>query len=336
MNPKRILLSRTDSIGDVILTLPMAGIIKDYFPGAKVYFMGKTYTKSIIQCARHVDSFINWSDFENIPINEQIERLKEYNIDTIIHVFPDKTIANLAKRAGIKTRIGTAHRIFHWTSCNKLPAFSRKNSDLHEAQLNCKLLQPLGINKEFTLEELADYNDFKPAVALAPEFSALLDSGRKNIILHTKSKGSAREWGLENFRTLINLLDSSGYQIFLSGTEEEGRLFRQKLLGPDNVVDISGKMSLEQFISFIARADALIAASTGPLHIAAALGINALGIYPPIKPMHPGRWKPIGPKTAYLVEEKDCSDCRNGSSCHCMLDLGPERVKEKLEQMLFL
>lgn len=64
-------------------------------------------------------------------------------------------------------------------------------------------------------------------------------------------------------------------------------------------------MNLKQFISFIAAADGLIAASTGPLHIAAALGKVALGIYPPIKPMHPpGRWAPLGKNASYLVLEK--------------------------------
>ena len=331
---QNILISRTDSIGDVILTLPIAGILKQKFPEAKIYFLGKTYTKPIIECANHIDEFINWSDLEILPINEQINLIKNYNIDTIIHVFPNKEIALLAKKAGIKTRIGTSHRVFHWTTCNKPVSFSRKKSDLHEAQLNCKLLKPLGIKQDFSITQLSDFLSFQSNENLKPEFSRLLDPKRKNIILHTKSKGSAREWGLDNFKALIEILNPDQYQVFLSGTEEEGQLFRDRLLGPANVIDISGKMSLGQFISFIAASDALIAASTGPLHIAAALGKAALGIYPPIRPMHPGRWKPIGPKADYVVADKECSDCRNGSTCHCMLELGPELIKAKLDKLI--
>ena len=332
-NSQNILISRTDAIGDVILTLPIAGIIKEYFPNSKVFFLGKTYTKDIISLSKHVDTFINWSELELLETNEQINKFKEYNIDTIIHIFPNKDIAKLAKKAGIKTRIGTGHRTYHWNTCNKLVNFSRKKSDLHEAQLNIKLLKPLGITKEYSTNELAKFYGFDNVKPLNQRFKNLLDSNRFNLILHTKSKGSAREWGLDNFKKLIDILPEEEYQIFLSGTEDEGQLFRAKLLGVKNVEDISGTMNLEEFISFIDSADGLIAASTGPLHIAAALGKRALGIYPPIRPMHPGRWKPLGEHADFVVENKECSDCRNGGSCHCMLELSPEIIAAKLKSL---
>jgi len=328
---QNILISRTDAIGDVVLTLPLAGIIKEFFPNSKVFFLGKSYTKDIILLSKHIDGFINWSELDIIPTKEQIEKIKEYNIDTIIHVFPNKTIAKIAKQAGIKNRIGTTHRTFHWTTCNKLLSFSRKKSDLHEAQLNTKLLKPLGINRKFNLNELVSYYGFSRVKALDEKFTSLYSKDKFNLILHSKSKGSAREWGLDNFKKLIHILPKDQYQIFLSGTEEEGLLFREHLLGEDNVVDISGTMSLQQFVSFINSADGLIAASTGPLHIAAALGKRALGIYPPIKPMHPGRWKPLGINADYLVLNKECSDCRSGGSCHCMHELTPEMVAAKIQ-----
>jgi len=330
MNSKRIIISRTDSIGDVILTLPLAGIIKEYFPNYQVLFMGKTYTKDIILLSKHIDEFINWSDIEIMTTKEQINKIKSYSADYIIHVYPNKKIAQIAKQAGIPNRIGTSHRSFHWFQCNKLISFSRKKSDLHEAQLNTKLLQALGIDKEFSLVQLPGYYGLEKVRKLDNVFSQLIDPLRFNLILHTKSKGSAREWGLDNFKKLIDILPKEKYKIFLSGTEEDGLLFRDRLLGNVNVVDISGKMSLAQFISFINAADGLIAASTGPLHIAAALGKRALGIYPPIRPMHPGRWMPLGANADFVVQNKECSDCRNDSSCHCMLELSAELIASKI------
>ena len=64
--------------------------------------------------------------------------------------------------------------------------------------------------------------------------------------------------------------------------------------------------------------------------LAAALGITAIGIYPPIRPMHPGRWAPIGIKATYIVKEDDCEDCREQGSCHCMAEISPGHVKEML------
>lgn len=332
--PNTIIISRTDSIGDVVLTLPMAGVLKELFPKVKIIFFGRTYTKDIIACSEHIDTFVNWDTIENLPDEtKKIERLKSLKADVIIHVFPRSEIARLAKKAGIKTRIGTTGRVYHLTTCNYPVRFTRRRSELHEAQLNLKLLKPFGYNTIPELKELVRYIGFSKIASLEEKFSQLIDPNRISLILHPKSKGSAREWGLENFNALMKLLPDNRYQIFLSGTEAEGKLFREKLnIKQYNVTDISGTMSLKQFIAFIARCDGLVAASTGPLHIAAATGIVALGIFPPIKPMHPGRWAPIGDKAGFLVKETECNDCRKGGSCHCMLEISAEQVKQKLEE----
>ena len=349
MKPIRhIIISRTDSIGDVILTLPLAKILKDHIPGIRVSFLGKAYTRAVIECCEYVDAFIDLDDFMNKPSGGQLP-------DAIIHVFPVKEIAQRAKRLGIPLRIGTTGRLYHWTTCNKLVKLSRKNSDLHEAQLNTKLLAPLGVEKDFSLAELGASLGMTRIRRLPDEFKALIDPERFNLILHPRSQGSAREWGLDNFAALINILPTEKFKVFISGTAKEREGLEQlfQAIGqpkqpvqaapkgyvqrPDpirnaavNVTDICGLMDLATFISFINACDGLVANSTGPLHIAAALGKRSVGIYPPIRPMHPGRWQPLGPAATYLVQDKPCEDCRKDpAACHCMKDIRPEDVLSK-------
>lgn len=64
-------------------------------------------------------------------------------------------------------------------------------------------------------------------------------------------------------------------------------------------------MDLYQFVSFIRNADGLIASGTGPLHIAAASGINTLGLFPCVRPIHPGRWAPLGERAGYLESDSE-------------------------------
>lgn len=317
---KRIIISRTDAIGDVILTLPVCGLIKKYFPDSEIIFLGRTYTRAIINCCEFVDEFLNADELLQLKDPEAIAKLKALNADTLIHVFPNKKIARLAQKSKIKNRIGTTNRLFHWGNVNKLVKLSRKNSTLHEAQLNCKLLVPLGINVIPTLQELENYIGFTKIPALNPVASTWIEPSKINVILHPKSNASAREWSLENYKNLIGLLPSEKYKIFISGTDKEKLILNDwiKTL-PASVMDITGKFSLEEFIAFISKMDFLIAASTGPLHIAAAVGIGAIGIYPPIKPMHPGRWQPIGKKAKFVCVEMSCNDCRNNpQQCLCM------------------
>ena len=327
--PESIIISRTDSIGDVILTLPMAKILKNYFPGIKIAFLGRAYTRPVIETAAFIDEFIDIADFmRKEPL------IGGQKPGAILHVFPAPAIASRAKKLRIPIRIGTTNRLYHWFNCNYLVRLSRRNSSLHEAQLNLKLLRPFGINKTFSLEEIAGSMGMEKINPLERRFSALIDPGKYKLILHPKSQGSAREWGEENFVSLIRSLDAEKFQLFISGTEKEGEslasLF-EKVRG--RVTDLTGKMTLSQFIAFISHCDGIVANSTGPLHIGAALNKDSFGIYSPMHPIHPGRWAPLGKKTHVFVLNRDCNDCANEkSACHCIREVKPESVKQALEK----
>lgn len=333
-NIKRIIISRTDAIGDVILTLPMCGIIKKYYPNAKIIFLGRTYTQPIINCCEYVDEFLNADELFKLTDTEACEQLRAIDADAIIHVFPNKRVAKLAKHAGIKARIGTRNRLFHWGTVNRLVRLSRKNSELHEAQLNCKLLTGIEINRCPDMKELAVFAGFTKIPASVSEIINLIDKNKVNVILHPKSNASAREWSLNNYKSLIGLLPEEDYKIFVSGTNKEQAILADWLKTlPKHVIDITGKLSLDEFITFISKADYLVAASTGPLHIAAASGIGAIGIYPPIRPMHPGRWQPIGKNVTVACVNKSCEECRNlPQQCLCMNEVSPSQIASVIKR----
>jgi ADP-heptose:LPS heptosyltransferase len=296
-----ILISRVDAIGDVVLTLPVASYLKQLFPGAKVSFLGRTYTQPVINAMASIDAFVNYDELKTLPDTSQIEYLQKQNIDAVIHVLPNKHIARIAKQAGIKLRIGTTNRVFHWYTCNKLVKLSRKKSDLHESQLNLVLLKPLGLEHIPSLPGIIAHDNFQNNVELTPALGAVLVNDKFNLIIHPKSHGSGMEWGLDNFAELINNLPPDKFNIIITGSENEKALLATwiKTL-PTTVRDMTGQMSLGQLIAFISKAGGLIASGTGPLHLAALTGINTLGLFPSLRPIHPGRWAPVGKKAGYI------------------------------------
>jgi len=326
--PRKIILSRTDSIGDVVLTLPMAGALKERFPDCELVFLGRNYTKDVVALSKHIDKFLSWDEVAGSSEKEKAEFLKKENADTIIHIFPKSEIAKASVKAKIPTRIGSTGRLYHYRYCNKLVPLSRKNSELHEAQLNFKLLKPVvGSVENPSLGEINDFYGIEPGTELNEKWTKLLSPKKFNLILHPKSKGSAREWPLDNYAELIHLLPEDRFKIFVTGTEEEGKMIRDFLVkNKDKLTDLTGKFALQELIQFIGVADGLVAASTGPLHLAAAMGKQAIGIYPPIHPMHPGRWAPIGKNAHFLVKDKDCNDCRKSLNCRCMNEILPQQV----------
>jgi len=327
------LVSRTDAIGDVVLTLPVCAQLKQLFPGCRVVLIGRTYTAPIAAACPWVDDFLNFDVLQQMPEAEQVVQLRSYEAAAIIHVFPKKILARLAQKAKIPLRIGTRNRWLHWLTCNRLVALSRRHSPLHEAQLNLALLQPLGLTETPSLEELAPLVRLEPTEPLVPEWQELLGQrrpGQLNVILHPRSRGSAREWGLPHFGRLAQLLHEVGHRVFITGTAAEGQELAAWLAEHAFFItaDLTGKLELPQFLSFIAAADGLVAGSTGPLHLAAALGRHALGLYPPIRPMHPGRWAPLGPYAQFVVfDNPGCENCRKApAACLCIKLIEPITV----------
>ena len=328
-NNLRFILSRTDGIGDVVLTLPVAYLLKKHIPDCYIIFLGKTYTKPIIDCCVNIDEFADWNDTVN---QNPIDFLKKFKADVIIHIFPDINIVKAAYMAKIPVRISTSHRFYNLLYCNHLVDFSRKHSNLHETQLNMKLLQPLGIKMikdKSQIPEMYELNNIKP---LNQELKDLIATCKFNLVIHPKSKGNAREWKIDNYKKTIDLLPADKYKIFITGTNEERSeitsLFQNNT---NNLVDLTGRLTLSELISFINEVDGLLACSTGPLHIAAALGKKAIGLYPPIKPMHPGRWAPVGYKAKILCKQKHCSKCRKSKICYCINEITPQEVVNILE-----
>ena len=325
----KIIISRTDSIGDVILTLPLCVWLKKQFPQTELVFLGRSYTKDIIACFDVVDTFLNFDDFSSLPTSERIARLKA---DCIIHVFPNREIAALSKKAKIPMRIGTAHRIFHLLTCNYRLNFSRKRSLLHESQLNFELLKPLGFNETPSFDSLfQSLNYFNiPTISLPTEFSGIDFSN--TIILHPKSQGSAVEWPLEKYIELAKVLVQQKKTVIFTGTENEGKEFSAILPVHPQIIDSSGKLNLKQLIFLISSCEALVACSTGPYHIAGISGIKAIGLFSPRKPIHPGRWRALGDKSVALVFDSSCSKCGKGKACSCIENISVQSVLSAINE----
>jgi ADP-heptose:LPS heptosyltransferase len=328
--PKHIIISRTDNIGDVVLTLPMAALIKQAWPDCKVTFLARDYVKSVALNCADVDDFISWDELQQLPEQQAAKNLAD--ADTIIHVYPRKKIAKLAKLAKIKHRIGTSHRFYHWLSCTKKVNFTRKNSEKHEAQLNLELLAPLDLPTTFTLPELVNLTHMHVPHHSTTTIQQFLADDKFNLILHPLSNGNSKEWPLENFSKLITLLPADKFNILLTGTPNEQQRLQTLIDAHPEINNLVGKLSLDDFMVLLATGDGLVVNSTGPLHIAAALGKQVLGLFPSDKGKDPERWGPLGKQASYLVAPL-CNACkqRQQESCNCMSAITPEQVKSVIE-----
>ena len=171
--------------------------------------------------------------------------------------------------------------------------------------MNMALLRPLGISPP-PLKKIYEYYGI-PDKTLNQIIFKEVDRSRFNLILHMKSRGSSKEWRSSQFWEVVKNLPPKEVKIHITGTYEEGKQIKKeipKIMERSNVNFTAGKFSLKDLIFFISQCDGLLAASTGPLHIASAWGIRSLGLYPANPPISPARWAPLGKQSQYLSEKK--------------------------------
>lgn len=326
----RVLVSRTDRVGDAVLTLPLCALLTQEL-GAEVIALGQRYCRAVFEASPFVSEVVDW---DSVPMRwrEQRQLLARTEADVILHVFPRPAIAWAAVGARIPRRIGTSHRWYHWSTCTDLEHFSRKRSTLHEAQLNIKLARRL-LPSVPSVETLSRLTTLRPCVPLPADIDALIDATRLGVVLHPGSGGSAREWPLTHWHDLAWSVDPSRIQLFISGSgQERAALDSWCATLPSHVVDVMGRLELAGLIALLARVDGIVAASTGPLHLAAALGRHAVGLYPPTPPIHAGRWGPVGPYAESLTAPMQCRERHNSRDrCECMQTITVTAVKDRID-----
>jgi heptosyltransferase III len=329
----RIGLVQAGNLGDVVHALPMAGAIKAACPTATVVFIGRRYTESLVSASRHVDEF-----FDAELAKSSVDAFAAKKLDILLNPYRWKEIARTAALARVPVRIGNLRRRNALLlRCNRFVFYGRARTGLNEGALNLRDLRALGLRLEPSNAEMAALAGLSRLEPLKAEHRALFAPGRFHLLLQTKTEGHGREWPLEHFLTLARLLPSERVQIILSGTAAEGDIVRAAcpaLLAEPSVTDAFGRFTLPQLLPFIAAADGIVSASTGPVHLAAALGIHALGIFAGRDSIDGKRWFPLGPKGEALQAFEFCRntkcDLSLGGPCHCTISITPQMVYERV------
>ncbi len=330
---KRILIAKTTQLGDLVISLPMASALKQRDASCEVILLTNPRTVDVARCCPDVDEVHG----EPQTREELLALLIALKVDIFIQVSPSRTLAQLAREAGIPNRIGSLFRKYSWRQCTHMVAVSSSLSGLNKRLLDLQYLAPLGIHIH-DLQSVSALYDLRPpslpldAAILHP---ANFSHGRKRIILSpTLVTAKAHQWPLECYSRLIHALDPARFHWFICGVAGD-RQNLQPLLGShaleSNVTDLVGSLTLTEFMGFINHCDGLIAGSTGPLHLAAALGTRTLGLFQSRR-VDIQRWHPVGDSAAILHSEVQCRGEPKSASnsrvdpCPCILAIEPEQV----------
>ncbi|MBI3124816.1 MAG: glycosyltransferase family 9 protein [Ignavibacteriales bacterium] len=335
---KNILIVRTDRIGDVVLSLPLAAILRKHFPGVRVSFLVRDYTAPLIKNNKFVDEVIIFSEKNGKPqIAKNIVALKD-KFDACIVAFPTYPIALILFLSGIRTRIGSGYRWYSFLF-NKKVFEHRKYGERHELEYNVRLLQQLGINEDVNPDnaEFGIQVDQSTNEKVKNKLNSLGWNGEKKlIVVHPGSGGSAIDLPKEKMKLLVkNISDETDSVLVITGSKTEEELCNSYVVSK-KVINTAGMFNLEELIALISNANILIANSTGPIHIAAALGKDVIGFYPKFAAVSPKRWGPYTSK-AKIFQPIICDGECSGDKCqklNCMNSIEIDEVFSVVKEIL--
>jgi len=304
----RILLIRTDKIGDAVTVLPALALLRKNFPQSYIAVFCSAYAKDVYENNPNINEIIIQTDLKN-----DVNIIKSKKFDVSITFFLNKYAALLAFKARIPLRIGPASKI--WALLlNKRVKQSRSKELKHEANYNIDLLAPLGIEFEQTPPKIyvSQENTLK-----AQKYLKEKNIEDKFIIIHPGSGGSSLIWPADNVAALIKKINDAlpKYKILLTGAGPETDLlsYISQKAEPVKTFIVNDIKNLPDLIAVINECSLFIANSTGPLHIASALGKKTVSFYPNVKGCTAKRWAPYGSGHISLtagsgnrLKRKDC------------------------------
>ncbi len=323
--PKHILIIREDRIGDVVLTIPLAGFIKVKYPDARVTFLVREYTKPLVEMSALVDEVITTEEIgADRSIWKGIAELKKRKFDAAVLVYPNFRTSFMLAASFINIRVGTSYRWYSFLLNRRVP-LRRKNGTRHELEHNAALLAGIGITDiDFTADNL-----YGIPVG-GGQGKQLTD--KPLVILHPGSGGSAVDTGVEKFRELaVKLIESDAVSVAVTGSEGEKELCH-RVAEELPVRNYAGQFDLQGLTTLIGESSVFVANSTGPLHIAAALGKYCIGFYPKVEAISARRWGPYTTKKQVFEPKMECSNCtlEQCIRLQCMNSIDMDAVKEAI------
>lgn len=316
MSFSRILVVRPDRIGDVVLSTPVARGLKRSIPTAHVTFLVRASVTPLLRHHPDIDAVAEIPD----RWSELVSLIRKGEFDVAVNLQSDPRIALAELVAGVPKRVGPLSKPHSFLLYNLGVRQRRSRVEKHEADYNLDLLLRLGVKP-------VESDRFTRVVAdpQAVERAQIWLQDRKLsrfVAIHPGMGGSALNPSAEWYGRLVNEMESRGVRVVVTGgTLDRERIGELRNYAPRSIYWESREgENIQELAGVLSQATAVIAPSTGPLHLAVALGRPVIGIYSHIRVQCSMRWGPYPESAGTVVTPPDgatdsgCMDRINISS----------------------
>jgi ADP-heptose:LPS heptosyltransferase len=335
----RFLVTRTDRLGDMVLSGPLFDAIKHYFPNSCLLVLASQVNADIASMHPAVDEVItdpvearHSGSSGTLSLARILRRLRP---DVIMFANSKHRLAVAAFMARIPIRIGSARRRYSILYNVRIPCSADPGTE-HETDATLGLLAALGIACE---------RGVAPRFRVPEAYHRSLDAlfARQSVkqklpiaVVHASNSGNAMTASAQWHARLVDVLSASGYSVMLTGTEKDrGLSLNISAAARCSPLDLSGRLTVGELAALLSRCAVCIGNSTGPTHLSASLGTPTIGLYAPLHKQK--KWMPRGAAVAVLTPEvgMSCQTCllQKCPYYSCMEHIKPESVLKAIEKV---
>jgi len=329
MQLDRILLRGPNWLGDAVLAIPAMKAIRERFPQSEITLLVRPWVAGLFTGAGFVDHV--WSEPRPRGILSWMrlaQKIRRRNFQAAV-LFPNSFESAAGVFLGrVPCRLGYAADWRGWMLTHPVKRPMQKR---HQVEYYLELAREFGDRDQFPARHGAVKHDGSVSAgnwSLSPNSAQRADA-RRLLASHGipegsafmtlnpgAAYGSAKRWHPERFaETGDRLAARFGLRAAIIGSQSErsaAEEIRSRMRSP--IAVLTGKTSLEVLIGVLAESALVITNDSGPMHIAAALGVPTVAVFGPTDERVTG---PSSPRARVVKEPVPCSPCLLR---HCPID----------------
>ncbi|MBM4158747.1 MAG: glycosyltransferase family 9 protein [Ignavibacteria bacterium] len=339
-NPDKILIIQTAFIGDVILTIPVAVILKREFPDVKIDFICIPSTKILLKNNPNVDNvFVFDKKRKDKGLGGMlriIKLIRSFDYDWII-------VPHRSFRSTVITRFGKCKYTvsFDKSALNFLYKYKIKYiQHKHEIIRNLTLLNPLGLYTDEIVRPVLcpDADDEKFVEKILQDCN--IKNDEKLLTIAPGSVWYTKRFPEFKFAEIINDFSETDIPVILTGSKDDYDVCNEivNLTKHNRIYNLAGKFNLLQTAELIRRTEILISNDSAPLHIANAVGTKVFAVFGATIPQF--GFYPYGEEDKiFEIKNLKCRPCsiHGGKKCpvktfDCMLGINTNEIILELKK----
>ncbi len=293
---RNILCVRIDRIGDMLITTPALRALRQNCPEARIDMIASTGNAAVLKNNKDLNnvyvfdkkSLANWFFFLRTLPGKRYDLVLVFNGASL-------TTAILAKftLCGEIYAVSNKRRGFFYTEILEEP------ENMHKTERQLTFLRHLG----FDASSVDMHFTVTPEIMakIAAQYPRKPGLARIGVFIGNSKKALTR-WPAPKFRELTERLLENAVEVYIiAGAGDVELLDEFKGLTHKHLFHYVGDQSLEESAAFFKTCDVFVTSSSGPQHLAAAIGVPCMSI---MFEENARSWGPLAPQHRMVISDK--------------------------------